>query len=92
MDLPDVAVQVSIMTRLVLTNRTLEGLLTGVGGEVALVLLAVVGLVLAVRTVELENASMVVFAVNHHIQLHESVTAFIASVRVITCVNSGVIL
>ena len=75
----------------VLAERTDEGLLTGVGGQVAGVLLLLVSLVITMAAAELEYASVGILTILHVPRLHEAIATFIAPVWVIPRVYFPVI-
>ena len=75
----------------VLAERTDEGLLTGVGGQVAGVLLLLVSLVITMAAAEFEYASVGILTILHVPRLHEAIATFIAPVWVIPRVYFPVI-
>ena len=88
---PDVASDGAEVGGPVLAERADEGLLAGVGCQMAGVLPLLVSLVFTMGAAELEYASVGILTILHVPRLHEAIATFIAPVRVIPRVYFPVI-
>ena len=91
MDLPGVALQVAGGAGVVVTHRAAERLLSRVDSEMSLKLTVLIGLVLALSAVVLENTSVGVLTVEHLVKSVEAVAAFVTPEGEVACVSPAVV-